>query len=54
MARIQSKRSGRKRPPEWVTIRSREINRLAEESLVNRGAGSKKWGEYGGKRRSAE
>lgn len=43
MARIQSKRAGRK--PPRVSIRPEEIRSSAEDALRRRGSPSRKWGQ---------
>jgi hypothetical protein len=49
MARLQQKRSGRRRPEVRIEIGPREMRKKSEESLAERGVPSAKWGEYRGK-----
>lgn len=49
MARIQQKRSGRRRPVENLAIQPREFKAKSEEYLSEKGFPSKRWGAYAGK-----
>jgi hypothetical protein len=51
MARLQQKRSGRKRAPETLSMHTVEIRRASGAALERHGVATKSWGAYGGKDR---